>query len=194
MKLTHEIGNHSPDQNERRWNCALAKASMCWARIWMKPRRRRSWCRPMNGSRPEAWATTRWWAARWLQGSNSGISSWRQRVSRPKRRYFLLNPLRPRLSRRRYAPAPVSATSPLGVLTHAKGEAGHGPSGWSPHEMRGSRFLDWSQFEISRAPHIAARRAASASFLPPLARSAGKGEGVTTKCRRNADLSCDGWG
>jgi len=25
----------------------------------------------------------------------------------------------------------------LGVLTHAKGEAGHGPSGWSPREMRG---------------------------------------------------------
>src|SRR4029079_425601 len=54
---------------------------------------------------------------------------------------LFLIPLRPRLSRRRCAPAPVSATSPLGVLAHAKGKAVLGPSGWSLGGMPRSRLL-----------------------------------------------------
>jgi hypothetical protein len=37
----------------RRWNCASARRSICWVRIWTKPRRRKWWCRPMPGSPPE---------------------------------------------------------------------------------------------------------------------------------------------
>ena len=36
--------------------------------MWMKHRRRRSWCRPTPGNRRRAWANTRWSVARWRLG------------------------------------------------------------------------------------------------------------------------------
>jgi hypothetical protein len=52
--------------------------------------------------------------------------------------FLFLNPLRLRLSGARFARTAVEATSPFLMRFAQKGEAGHGPSGWSPGEMPGS--------------------------------------------------------
>jgi len=82
----------------------------------------------------------------------------------------------------------------LGVLAHAKGEAGHDPSGWSPREMRGSR-LELSgdpergippsdqQHPTAPFPREADKRKVPWTFRRPNAKPL-KGEGVATKCRR----------
>jgi hypothetical protein len=118
-----------------------------------------------------------------------GVTRWGRISSRRRGRRFLrygqsvtvlfFNPLRPRLSRRRCAPAPVSATSPFRRATHAKGEAGHGPSGRSPREMRGSRFMELlrrccAPYELERGIPPSDPQHPTASF--PFVRSTKRGE------------------
>jgi len=63
---------------------------------------------------------------------------------------------------------------------------GHGPSGSSPHEMRGSRFLELLAPALcaiwTRARHSAERPAASDSFLPPHGEAVGRG-----RCRSEGE-------
>ena len=91
----------------------------------------------LAGDPARAWSAR--WTPAWCWKRRSSI----RRLTRPwASRETIIDPLRPRLSRSRFAPAPVAATSPLSGLRPQRGGRSCCPSGGSRRAMRRSRLKE----------------------------------------------------